>query len=175
MRKLLVPLFTALIITGAYVRIPIPPVPVTLQSLFIMTAALMLKPGEAASTAVLWVFLGAIGLPVFTSGGGIAALLGPTGGYIIGMALSLVAGSLMFRGKRSSIPFNLVDTLIMNLIIYTIGTLYLAHERNMGLTAALAAGVVPFLVGDAVKMAISSTLSPVLSKELEKYGKSEDE
>lgn len=167
MRKLLVPLFTALMIAGAYIRIPLPPVPITLQSLFIMIGALLLTPGEAAFSALLWIFLGAIGLPVFTSGGGFAALFGPTGGYIFGMAIAMVVGAFLFRNRRT-FAWNILNTVIMNLIIYAIGTTYLAINRDMSFVAALGVGVTPFLIGDGIKMIISSLIAPPLKKELEK-------
>ena len=166
-RKLLVPLFTALMICGAYIRIPLPPVPITLQSLFIMVGALLLTPGEAAFSVLLWIFLGAIGLPVFTSGGGFAALFGPTGGYIFGMAIAMVLGAFLFRSRRT-FGWNILNTLIMNLVIYAIGTTYLAINRDMSFVAALGVGVTPFLIGDGLKMIISSLVAVPLRKELDK-------
>lgn len=171
MRRLRIPLFTALVIAGTYIRIPLPPVPITLQSLFIMLAALLLDPKEALISAILWIFLGVAGLPVFTSGGGIAALVGPTGGYIIAMALAMPVFALLARLKRDSISYNLLLTLLINLFIYLIGTLYLAYNRKMGFIGALSVGVLPFLIGDAVKMLVASSIAPRLIRE---FGQRED-
>ena len=78
-------LFAALISAGAFIRIPMIPVPITLTTLFTMLGSACLPPSLALSSIIVYIFIGAAGLPVFTSGGGLASLLGPTGGYLIGM------------------------------------------------------------------------------------------
>ena len=77
-------LFTALMILGAFIRVPIGPVPVTLSSLFVLLAGLLLGAGWGAAAVSMYLLLGALGLPVFTAGGGIALFAGPTGGYLLG-------------------------------------------------------------------------------------------
>ena len=93
----LVALFAALIAAGAFIKIPLVPVPVTLTTLFVLLAALCLPPLMALSSIVVYLFLGGIGLPIFTSGGGLAAMLGPTGGYLFGMIPAALFGSLIIR------------------------------------------------------------------------------
>ena len=88
-------LVTALIAAGALIAIPIGPVPITLQVLVLATAALVLSPVEALVALVLYVALGAAGVPVFAGGGGgLGWLLGPTGGFIVGFAMATPLGAL---------------------------------------------------------------------------------
>ena len=93
----LVALFAALIAAGAFIKIPLVPVPVTLTTLFVLLAALCLSPLMALSSIVVYLFLGGIGLPIFTSGGGLAAMLGPTGGYLFGMIPAALFGNTCGR------------------------------------------------------------------------------
>ena len=117
---MLISLFTALVAAGAFIRIPMFPVPMTLQTLFIFLAALLLPPLSSFSSLLIYIVLGAIGLPIFTSGGGLAALLGPTGGFIFGFMLSAPVGSLLAKKKRDSILWNVVVLLVMEVVIYVV-------------------------------------------------------
>ena len=77
-------LFTALIAVGAFIRIPVPVVPFTLQYLFTMLAGLLLGAKRGAGSVTVYMLLGLAGLPIFTEGGGISYLFKPSFGYIIG-------------------------------------------------------------------------------------------
>ena len=91
-------IFTVLITVGAYIRIPIPGVPFTLQFLFVMLAGLMLEATFAFLSVMLYIFIGLLGLPVFTQGGGFAYVLQPTFGYLLGFAVAaLVVGLIRKR------------------------------------------------------------------------------
>ena len=83
-------LFTALIAIGAFIRIPVPFCPFTLQLLFTMLAGLLLGSRRGAASVAVYVFLGLIGLPVFTSGGGPSYIFQPTFGYLLGFIGGLV-------------------------------------------------------------------------------------
>ncbi|NCU26622.1 biotin transporter BioY [Candidatus Nomurabacteria bacterium] len=76
--------FTALLAAGAYIRIPFPVVPLTLQTLFVLIAAMFLGPVRSAISVSVYLLMGLAGLPVFTSGGGIFYVFSPTFGYLIG-------------------------------------------------------------------------------------------
>ena len=96
---MLISLFSALVAAGAFIKIPMIPVPMTLQTLFVFLAALLLPSLSSFSSILIYIVLGAIGLPIFTSGGGLSALLGPTGGFIFGFLAAAPLGSFL-AGKK---------------------------------------------------------------------------
>lgn len=156
LRKIiLVAMFTALICAGAFIRIPLPPVPVTLQTLFVLIAALSLPSSLSLEAVVLYLFLGIIGLPVFTSGGGFAALLGPTGGYLIGLIPAVLIGGLLSKAKNS-FPWYLLCAFAGTVGVYVPGLLVLKFTRDLSWTATLSAGLVPFIIGDTLKIVVSA-------------------
>lgn len=160
--KVLVPLFTALMAAGAYIRIPIPPVPITLQTLFLFLAMLLLPPRESAYSMVLYLILGIIGLPVFTSGGGIAAVTGPTGGFLLGMLIAAFIGAFLAKRKHDSVLWNVIVAVIADIIIYIPGILWLMHSTGMTLPAAISGGLIPFIPGDAIKIVIAAISAKAL-------------
>ena len=162
---MLISLFTALVAAGAFIRIPMFPVPMTLQTLFVFMAALLLPSLSSFSSILIYIVLGAIGLPIFTSGGGLSALLGPTGGFILGFLLSAPLGSWLAGKKRDSILYNVVVLLVMEVVIYIVGIVWLKVKLNTTWAKALAAGLTPFIIGDAVKIACASICSKLLYPE----------
>lgn len=124
-------LFTSLIIVGAYVRIPFPVVPLTLQTFFVILSAILLRPESAFISSLLYIFLGLAGLPVFTKGGGISYIFEPTFGYIAGFAIStFVVSHALSKFKSRSIPFLTFSGLFGILIIYLIGMTYMYFIMN---------------------------------------------
>lgn len=152
-------LFAALIAVGAFIRIPLPPVPITLQTLFSLIATLLLPLSVSLPAVLVYLFLGIIGLPIFTSGGGIAAIAGPTGGYLIGLIPACVVSGLMMRKTHSSIPWALLSAFVATVFIYIPGLLQLSYTRHMDLAATLSAGLVPFIIGDVLKMIIAAIVA----------------
>jgi len=142
--------FAAATALSAYVRIPLPfsPVPLTLQTLFVLLAGVTLGASAGAASQVLYLAAGACGLPVFA---GSAGLAGPTAGYLLAFPLAaLIAGLLARRRTRTALAVGLLGG---TLCIYLLGSLWLALLSGGSLSAALAAGVLPFLPGDALKLA----------------------
>jgi biotin transport system substrate-specific component len=163
--SVLVASFTALITVGAFISVPLPftPVPIVLQNFFVMLAALLLGWKWSALSVALYLLLGAVGLPVFSAArGGLGHFFGPTGGYLIGfLACALLAGALR-RPQRSPLH-NLPAALVGFLAIYAVGVPWLKQVSQMSWTAALSAGVVPFLIGDAVKLAAALAAQRVVT------------
>lgn len=149
-------LTVALIAVGGMTTVPFGPVPFTLQGLFIGLAALVLGPARGALAMALYILLGVVGLPIFSGGSsGLGALLGPTGGYLVGyvfFSLSLGAGG----GPQ---PGPLWRTIVLGLLalvlLYACGVLWLMRVLDLPLAKGLTAGMLPFLPADAVKMAAS--------------------
>ena len=143
----------------AKAQIPFWPVPMTMQTfaVLLLGAAYGWRLGGAA--VLLYLAEGAVGLPVFAKGGGFAYLLGPTGGYLVGFLFAaIVVGWLAQRGWDRSPVTTVAAMLIGELIIFGLGVAWLAHL--IGIDKAIAAGVTPFLWGEAVKIALATALLP---------------
>ncbi|QNS02818.1 biotin transporter BioY [Streptomyces xanthii] len=161
---LLVALGTGLTALAGQFAVPVPgsPVPVTGQTFAVLLTAAALGPARAVASQALLLVLGAVGLPVFAHGAsGAHVVFGATGGYLIGF---LIAAALVGQGARlgadrspwRALPMYALATLA----IYAAGTTWLALSTGMSASAAIAAGVVPFLVGDALKAALAAGLLP---------------
>ncbi len=155
-RFALVCLFAALCAAGAFISLPIPgsPVPIVVQNLFVVLAGLLLGPLEGGLAVLVFLFVGALGFPVFSGGrGGLAHFLGPTGGYLLGyLAAALVAGML---GRRRGLFWTIVATVTAYLAILALGVLGLHLVKNVDWTKALAIGALPFLPGDGLKAVLT--------------------
>ena len=165
---ILIPLFAALVAAGAFIKIPLGAVPITLQTLFCFLAALLLPVKSATASIALYLFLGAIGLPIFTTGGGIAALVGPTGGFLIAMLPAVIVGSIVASKKHDNVLYNVFVILIMEVIIYLGGVSYLAYSRDLSIKSAMIAGCLPFIPGDILKIIVASISAKYLYPECEK-------
>ncbi|MBQ0070866.1 MAG: biotin transporter BioY, partial [Spirochaetales bacterium] len=159
---MLTALFTALVAAGAFIRIPMVPVPVTLQTLFVFMAGLLLPVQYSAASIALYMFLGAVGLPIFTSGGGLAALLSPTGGFIFGFLLAVIVGSLMAKKKHDSFLYNVLIMLVMEVITYAIGLPWLKVKIHATWAKTFSVGLTPFILGDTLKMLVAAGASRIL-------------
>jgi biotin transport system substrate-specific component len=156
--------FTGLIALGAWVSVPFFPVPLTLQTLFvIMAGAVMGRYGVLP--AGLYVLMGVLNIPVFHSGtAGIGVLLGPTGGYIIGFIPAALVTGLAYEQKGTAIRILGIAAGLM--IIFLAGMFWLSFSTGMTMAAAFVIGVLPFLPGDAVKGAAVF----VIARRLERLG-----
>ena len=156
-------LFAALISIGAYVALPLPgtPVPFVLQNLFIIVAAAVLGPRWGFLSVLIYLLFGILGMPVFSGGtGGIAKLLGPTGGYLVGyLPAALAIGFLADRGKRR-FPSLLLAGFAGMTIVYCFGITWMKLSLGMSWGRALASGLLPFLLGDLVKILLAAFLVP---------------
>ncbi|MEG1568402.1 MAG: biotin transporter BioY [Oscillospiraceae bacterium] len=118
-------LFTALIAVGAFIRIPIPVVPFTLQFLFTMLAGLLLGGKLGFASVAAYIFMGLLGLPVFAEGGGIGYLFNPSFGYILGFAAAAyVTGTIANKHKRATYKQLLIANFTGLAIVYIFGMAY---------------------------------------------------
>lgn len=146
---------------GAYVAVPLPwtPVPLTLQTLFVILAGAVLGAGAGAASMALYLAVGMAGAPVFSLGGaGLPWLLGPTGGYLIAMpAAAWLVG--VAAGKAPAWP-RLLGALTLGMATIYVGglaQLFLLTRPEPG--ALLAVGLLPFLAGDVTKILAASLLA----------------
>lgn len=122
---LLCALFAALIAVGAFIRVPIPVLPFTLQFLFTMLAGILLGGRLGALSVCVYMAMGLIGLPVFTEGGGIMYIFKPSFGYIIGFAVaSYVTGMLVQRAETPSFKRLISANFVGLVIVYAFGMMY---------------------------------------------------
>ena len=151
-------IFTSIICVMSLVTIPTT-VPFTLQTMAIFICMFMLKPVDAIISVLLYIFIGAIGLPVFSNfRGGFGVLAGPTGGYILGFII-MPFMALIFKNK-------IVAAIIGLIICYTFGTIWFMLFNTSGIHSfwkILTICVIPFIIPDAIKL----VLAYLLSKRLE--------
>lgn len=143
-------IFTSIICVMSLITIP-STVPFTLQTLAIFIAIFMLKPTDALISVLLYILLGAIGLPVFSNfNSGFGVLAGPTGGYIIGFIIMPIVGYII---KNKTI------TCIVGLVIcYTIGTIWFLVFNTSNIHSfweVLLICVIPFIIPDALKLLLA--------------------
>ncbi len=152
-KLVLASLFAALTAVGAFIAIPIGPVPIVLQNLFVMLMGLMLGPRWGLAGVAAYLLAGALGLPVFAGGtGGIGRFAGPTGGYLVGYLPSvLIIGWLARRGRPPWL-FDALAVLAGTLVLYLFGVSWLKIVTGMTWGKTLMIGMVPFLPGDVAKM-----------------------
>lgn len=146
-------LFAVLTTLAAQVSLPMVPVPMTLQSLAVVLAGGVLGPRGGVAAMGLYLAAAAVGLPVLSDGrGGIAALTGPTAGYLVGFVLAAwVAGEAGRRGWLKRPVEGVALFSATHLLILLPGAAWLALD--IGWTAAMSGGFTPFLVGAVVKSA----------------------
>ncbi len=163
-------LFTGLITVGAYIAVPLPvsPVPIVLQNFFVLLAGLLLPLRWAVASVALYLGLGAVGLPVFSAArGGLAHFVGPTGGYLVGFLPAVAVCALIAPpagaagGGRSRAVRDTSASVAATAVVYALGTPWLARVMDLSPGGAIAAGVLPFLPGDALKIAAAVIVARV--------------
>lgn len=125
-------LFTALIAVGAYIKIPLPYVPITLQVFFVVLAGLLLGAKLGAAASLAYLVIGLVGVPIFTEGGGPGYIFKPSFGYIIGFVIgAFVIGLIAHKKKSPGYGRLLVACFVGLLIIYLIGMVYVYLIKNL--------------------------------------------
>jgi biotin transport system substrate-specific component len=157
-------LFGALTAAGAFIVIPLPPVPITAQTFFLNVASVLLGGPLGALSQFIYVMLGVVGIPVFSGGkAGIGVLFGPTGGYLLGFIIAaFVVGKISTAKKGAGIFWQIFAMLTGMLIIYSLGIMQLALVAKMSWQKALAIGVLPFIPGDIIKILLAAIISSKL-------------
>jgi len=145
--------FTALTAIGAQLEIATRPVPYTLQTLFVILAGALLGSRRGAASMLLYLGVGALGVPVFASGGlGLAKLIGPTGGYLLAFPLAAyLTGALV--SKSSHIAWTVVAMVSGMLVIFACGSIFLSLFYLHNVMQSLVSGFFIFTWWDALKIA----------------------
>ena len=152
--------------------LPFSPVPITLTNFAVFLSIYILGMKYGTISLLIYLALGTIGLPVFSSfSGGLGKLAGPTGGYLFGFIfLALIHGFFMLRFHKKTFASIIGMTLGM-IACYLFGTIWLALHMSLTFKAALMIGVIPYLPGDAVKIALAAIIGPKLSSAIQKTQK----
>ncbi len=157
----LVVLFSAFVALTAQVEIPLWPVPLTLQTLGVLFTGAVLGSRRGALALLLYLAEGAVGLPVFAGGASsVEYMLGPTGGYLVGFVVAAgVVGWLAERGWDRRRVWTAVAMVLGNVVIYVFGVAWLAVFLG-DLGGALVQGMLLFVVGDLIKIAVATLTLP---------------
>lgn len=163
---ILIALGTALLTLSAKVNLPLPYVPMTLQTLVVLMIGAVYGWRLGAATVIAYLAEGALGLPVFAGPvGGLAPLVGPTAGYLYGFVLAALAvGWLSQRGWDRQVVWLFVAMGIGHVLILGAGFLWLAFGMKLGVDKALLVGIVPFIGASLVKNALGATLVPAIRR-----------
>ena len=160
---LLVLFGTILLAISAKIQLPFWPVPMTMQTFVIFLIGMTYSVRLSFITVSMYLFEGALGLPVFASGGGVAYLVGPTSGYLYGMLISSVVISYLANLGFSKTYFKTsISLLIGSFIIFLFGILYLGSI--IGYEKAIIAGLLPFIPSELFKIALAVSLIPTIQK-----------
>ena len=156
---------STLVAVCAHVALPLyfTPVPLTLQPFAVLLLGLLLSPRLAAGTLAAYLAEGALGLPVFAPSplafGGMAHLFGPTGGYLLAYPLACALISLLWRRSNRTFTAAALSAAAGNLAILIFGTLWLAVLTHASVQSLLTISVLPFLPGDALKIAAAAAIA----------------
>lgn len=163
---ILVVLGTALLTLSAKVNLPLPYVPMTLQTLVVLMVGAAYGWRLGSATVVTYLAEGALGIPVFASPvGGIAPLVGPTAGYLYGfVAAAFVTGWLAERGWDRSVLWLFVAMAFGHTLILAAGFGWLAFGMKLGVEKAWMVGIVPFIAASLIKNALGATLVPAIRR-----------
>ena len=163
----LIALMTALTCILGPLSIPLPfsPVPISFTNLVLYFSVFVLGTKFSTISYIVYLLIGLVGLPVFSGfSGGPAKVAGPTGGYLVGFVfLTVIAGFFVdrFQGNR---VMQAVGMILGTVVAYIFGTAWLCVQANLSFGAGLAAGVIPYVPGDLIKIAAALVVGPVLRK-----------
>ena len=143
-----------------YFPLPFSPVPITGQTFAVLLLAALYGHNRGGLTVLTYLILGIAGRPVFASGTfGIATIIGPTGGYLVGfLPAAYIVGFLSKKGWDRKVWTTATSMIIGNVVIYLIGTTWLS--RFVGWDNVLQTGLIPFLIGDGAKIVLATLLLP---------------
>ncbi len=157
-------LLGACIAVGAWLQLPVGPVPFTMQPLFVFLAGYLLGPANGAAAVLLYVAAGVLGLPVFAGGkAGLGVLFGPTGGYLVGFVLGAGVTGLAAR-RRAPLGWarGLLFGALCLAVVYAVGVARLAQVLHVGPQRALVVGFLPFVAQDVVKVVLAVAVARAL-------------
>lgn len=165
---ILTSLCAAIIAVLAQIIIPLPLIPITGQTLAIGLVVTILGLKHGTYAVLLYILLGAIGLPVFQSfTGGLGILFGPTGGYIIGFIPTAIVIGFYLKKTRLTFTHALVANILGMLVTLAFGAVWLKYLAELSWTGALFSGVIPFLIVGVIKAILAAWVGVIVRQRLE--------
>ena len=165
---ILTSLCAAIIAVLAQIIIPLPLIPITGQTLAIGLVVTILGLKHGTYAVLLYILLGAIGLPVFQSfTGGLGILFGPTGGYIIGFIPTAIVIGFYLKKTRLTFTHALVANILGMLVTLAFGAVWLKYLAELSWTGALFSGVIPFLIVGIIKAILAAWVGVIVRQRLE--------
>ncbi|MCG8515538.1 MAG: biotin transporter BioY [Halanaerobiales bacterium] len=171
-KMVMVAIFTSLTAIGGFIRIPLPFVPITLQTFFVLMAGIILGKKSGALSQLLYVALGLIGIPIFAGGGGIASIFHPSFGYLLGFIVAAFTVGLLLEKKQVDFRNTLLVSVVGMAVVYLFGVPYLYFVLNqvtgmeISLFTAIKTGMLVFLPGDLLKVFILTSIVPDIYKRI---------
>ena len=157
---------TLLVAICAHIAVPLgfTPIPITMQTFAVLFLGLLFAPGPAFACLALYLMEGAVGLPVFSphGPGGLAQLLGPTGGYLLSYPFAAALASWLYRRGRQGLLFAAAAAGLASLLILTVGAAWLELISHAKLSVIFVHSIAPFLAGDLVKIMAAAGCVSVL-------------
>lgn len=161
-------LFAAIVGILAQVTIPLPLVPITGQTLAIGLAATILGSRYGTLSSILYLIIGAVGIPVFSQmSAGLGVIFGPTGGFIVGFIPTAYVIGLYLEKTKFTVTNAFIANIIGMFITLIIGTVWLKFAANLSWTAAFLGGFAPFIVGGIIKAILAAWIGITVRKRLE--------
>ena len=163
---ILVAVFATLTVIGTYLKIPVPPAPITMQFFFVALAGILLGPRLGGMSIFVFMLLGLLGVPVFSEGGGLAYIFRPTFGYIIGFVLGAILIGYLAQKNTSNKFSNYFAACLAGLaLIYALGVPYLyyilkyVNGAPIDFNFVLTKGMLIFLPGDLLKSVLTAVVA----------------
>lgn len=172
----LVAMFTGLTAIGAFISIPVGPVPITLQTLFVILSGLILGPKLGALSQIVYIILGLVGVPIFAGfTGGLQSIMKPSFGFVIGFVFAAyIVGKIAHKEATISTNNIWIASLVGTIVIYSFGLPYMYYMLNIVMAkgfsfiVVLRMGCLLFLPGDLAKFILASMVAiktlPILNK-----------
>lgn len=159
----------ALLCAASPWSVPIGPIPISIATFIVYLSGIVLGAFDGTISVAVYLLIGAVGVPVFSGfQGGVQKLIGVTGGYLIGYLIcAFVVGLITDKAKRKllTVPAMILGTVLL----YAFGTLWFMFQTQRTLAESLMLCVVPFLLGDAAKIAVASAVGIPLRMSTEKW------
>jgi biotin transport system substrate-specific component len=175
-RLTIIAISAAFLAVASQVTIPLPLVPLTLQTLAVGIIATVLKPLDSIFAILLYLLLGAIGLPVFAGGAaGFGVLFGPTGGFLVGFLLQsqqisqLAKVDFMVKSTRGKLILFIAANLVGAIWCLFLGTVWLAVAANLPIQAAFKGGFLPFIIPGIVKAVLAAVIGYAIRRALKSH------